>query len=393
MAALTGAGSGTVAGGTGSAPASGGGNWWDTILQVATPILSSIAGAALGNDGVNKATDAQNAASQQSLALQRDIFNTNLGLSKPFYQSGVSANQMLDRIYGLTPQNVSFPSGLSGSNAFSSGGLSANLGAGQPVAGHTGGGGPNAFAQAAGNIAGTYFGGPVGGTIGSMLGGLIRNGGDNWTTIATQAPGGFDYGAYMQQPDLAAEWAKPDTQALFGGNSDAYANWHYNQFGKNEGRTLNPTASQDQTPQGNGQAGNSFSAGASTDPLQAFWNSPDGQLAKNQFLTIDNPAIKGAFATAGKSLSGAQQKALADRGAAMGGNAFNNYRGGLERMAGYGSAASSNAQNAGNSFANSASNIMQNTGLVNANAATQKNANWGNAFDATYKTASNKGWI
>jgi hypothetical protein len=233
---------------------------------------------------------------------------------------------------------------------------------------------------------------------------MFRNGGDNWTTVATQAPGGFDYGTYMQQPDLAAEWAKPDIKALFGGNQDAYANWHFNQFGKGEGRTLNATTGgQDKStmPVGGaelaGQSGNGFSTSGASDPMQMFWNSPDGQLAKNQFLTTDSPAIKGAFATAGKSLSGAQQKALADRGAASAGNAFNNYRSGLQTMAGMGPSASSNAQAAGTNYANNASLTMQNNGIANANAATQKNANWGNAFNnaasGTYDYAKGQKWI
>lgn len=374
--------------------------FWDAILTVGTQVLGNVVSSSIANDGVNKSTDAANAANAQSLALQRDIFNTNLGLSKPFYQGSGNAFNLLSNIYGLPAQNFSFPSsGVGGSS--SGGGLSPNLGAGQPVAGHTGGGGSNPFAQVAGGIAGNIFGGPIGGSIGNALGGLIRDGGDNWTTVATQAPAGFDYTTYLQQPDLAAEWAKPDIKALFGNNPDAYANWHYNQFGKGEGRTLNATASQGQTPTGGtqtaGQSGNAFSTSGTSDPLQLFWNSPDGQLAKNQFLTIDNPAIKGAFATAGKSLSGAQQKALADRGAAMGGNAFNNYRSGLQTMAGMGPSASGQAQAQGNAFATNAGNIMQNTGAVNAKAALQTNANWGNAFNnvasGAYDYAKGQKWI
>lgn len=378
-------------------------DWWSDILNIGAQVLGNVVSGSIANNGVKDAASAQTAANEQSIALQRDIFNTNLGLSKPFYQGSGNAFNLLSNIYGLPAQNFSFPSSPIGGSS-SGGGLSQNLGAGQPVAGHTGGGGSNPFAQVAGGIAGNIFGGPIGGAVGNALGGLIRDGGDNWTTVATQAPAGFDYGAYLQQPDLAAEWAKPDIKALFGNNPDAYANWHYNQFGKTEGRTLNPTTPTDTGTgtstggtQTTGQTGNAFSTTGTSDPLQLFWNSPDGQLAKNQFLTIDNPAIKGAFATAGKSLSGAQQKALADRGAAMGGNAFNNYRGGLERMAGYGTSASSNAQQAGTSFANNASATIQNTGMVNANAATARNANWGNAFNnaagGVYDYAKGQKWI
>lgn len=376
--------------------------FWDAILNVGAQVIGNVVSGSIANDGVNKASDAATAANTQSLALQRDIFNTNLGLSKPFYQGSGNAFNLLSNIYGLPAQNFSFPSsGVGG--ASSGGGLSPNLGAGQPVAGHTGGGGSNPFAQVAGGIAGNIFGGPIGGAVGNALGGLIRDGGDNWTTVATQAPAGFDYATYLQQPDLAAEWAKPDIKALFGNNPDAYANWHYNQFGKTEGRTLNPTTPTDTATGGTpttgttGTGGNAFSTTGTSDPLQLFWNSPDGQLAKNQFLTIDSPAIKGAFATAGKSISGAQQKALADRGAAMGGNAFNNYRSGIQQLAGIGPSVSGQAQAQGNAFATNAGSIMQNTGAINANAATARNANWGNAFNnaagGVYDYAKGQKWI
>lgn len=386
--------------------------FWDAILTVGTQVLGNVVSSSIANDGVNKASDAATAANAQSLALQRDIFNTNLNLSKPFYQGSGNAFNLLSNIYGLPAQNFSFPGAAGGG---SSGGLSANLGAGQPVAGHTGGGGSNGFAQAAGGIAGSFFG-PIGSSIGSALGGLVQNGGDNWQTVATQAPAGYDYEAYMQSPGLKEEWAKPDIQALFGGNRDAYAYWHANGGNLNgkqswapnmeyltEVTSKNPQFAGDKTtmPVGGaqlaGQSGNAFSATGTSDPLQLFWNSPDGQLAKNQFLTIDNPAIKGAFATAGKSLSGAQQKALADRGAAMGGNAFNNYRSGLQTMAGMGPSASGQAQAQGNAFATNAGNIMQNTGAVNAKAALQTNANWGNAFNnvasGAYDYAKGQKWI
>lgn len=221
---------------------------------------------------------------------------------------------------------------------------------------------------------------------------MFRDGGDNWITIATGAPQGFDYAAYMQAPDVAAEWAKPDVQSLFGGNQDAYANWHYNKFGKGEGRTLNPTSSS-----GTGAGAASGASTTTQDPLQLFWDSPDGKLATNQFLTIDNPAIKGAFATAGKSLSGAQQIALSDRGAALSDNAFNSHRGGLERMAGYGTEASGQAQNAGNAFANNVTPTIQTNGVIARNAAQTKNNNWTNAFKnaatGVYDYAKGAGWV
>lgn len=382
--------------------------WWQDLITAGIQVLGSAGAASIANKGSKDAANASNAASDKQIQLARDIYNSNYGLSLPFYKGSLNAFNLLSGMYGLPAQNFSAPqsSNAFGSNLSSNGStLLSNLGAGQPVAGHTGGGGSNPFASIAGNVAGNFLGGPIGGAIGSTLGGLVRNGGDNWTTVATQAPGGFDYATYLKQPDLAAEWAKPDVQALFGGNPDAYANWHYNTFGQKEGRTLNPltsdagTAATGATTQPVGTATEATPATSTTgssDPLNLFWQSPYGQLAKNQFLTIDNPAIKGAYATQGKALSGAQQKALADRGAAMGSNAFGNYVGGLQQMAGVGQSATNSMQSAGNSFQNTATNAFQNIGNTNAAAATARNNNWANAFangaQGVYDTGKGAGW-
>ena len=393
--------SGTAVSGSGGASS----GWWEPILEIGANILGNVASAGLANDGVNKQRDAYQAATDKQLGLSRDIFNTNLQLSKPFYQGAGNAFNLLSNIYGLPAQNFSFPGMVTGGGYGNGASAANNWGAGQPVQGHTGGGGPNAFTSAIGSAAGNFFGGPIGGAIGGALGGMIRNGGDNWTTLATGAPEGFDYTSYMNQPDLQAEWSKPDVQSLFNGNRDAYAYWHYNKFGKGENRQLTPTEGYtlgtDGMPTRGGDAGGSGAGAGGTnafgDPLQLFWASPDGQLAKNQFLTVDSPAIKGAFATSGKAISGAQQKALADRGAAMGANAFGNYRGGLERMAGMGTSASSQAQTAATNYGTMAGNAFATMGDVNANAAKDRNANWTNAFknsvSGSYDYARGQGWL
>ena len=384
--------------GKSAAPATSGSGWWEPILNIGANILGNVAGAALANDGIDDQNDAVRDANNASIALNRDVFNTNLALAKPFYQGSGNAFNMLANIYGMPAQDFSFPTVSNSGGSYGANGASAanNWGAGQPVAGHSGGGGPNAFTGAAGAVAGNMFGGPIGGLIGSTIGGLFRNGGDNWKTIATGAPEGYDYDAYWAaNPDLAADpkgWSKPDVQALFGGNRNAYIHWFAN---KSPDRApLQKVAA----PAGGGAgAGSGAAQQPLGDPLELFWNSPDGKLATNQFLTIDNPAIKGAFATAGKLNSGAQLKALADRGQAMAGNAFNGYRGGLERMAGYGQTATSQAQNAGNAFANNVSPTIQNNGVAAGQAAAARNNNWVNAFKnsttGVYDYAKGAGWL
>lgn len=373
------------------APTTAGSGWWEPIIEVGASVL----GAVMDNNGVNAATKAATGANNEAIALNRDVFNTNLQLSKPFYQGSGNAFNLLSNISGMPAQDFSFPSAISGGGYGSNGASAANnWGAGQPVQGHSGGGGANAFTGAAGAAIGNVFGGPIGGAIGGALGGMFRNGGDNWQTIATGAPSGYDYDAYFAtDPGLAQEWNKPDVQSLFNGNRDAYLYWHsQGGGGKWAPRELSKTAASGDASQVAGSTSPIMG-----DPLKMFWDSPDGKLATNQFLTIDNPAIKGAFATAGKSISGAQQIALSDRGAALSGNAFNNYRGGVERLAGFGTTASGQAQNAGNSFANNVTPTMQTNGVIAGGAAQAKNNNWTNAFKnaatGVYDYAKGAGWV
>lgn len=405
-----------------SSGASGGGStgsWWDPIINIGAQVLGGVAGATIANQGANAQADATREASAQSVALNRDIFNTNLALSKPFYQGSGNAFNMLSRIYGMPTQNFSWPA--NGSNVSTSGTpLSWNLGAGQPVAGHSNVNGTGSILTSGlGSAAGYMIGGPVGGIIGGTLGALVRPSGDNWQTVATQAPAGYNYDAYMKGSGLDAEWAKPDVQALFNGNRDAYAYWHANGGVLNgkqswapamnylqeltdkvpmpgsDKTTLPVGSAQQETATGTG--GGTSNAFMSEDPLQLFWNSPHGQLAKNQFLTIDNPAIKGAYATQGKAVSGAQQKALADRGAALGGNAFGNYVSGISQMAGLGPTVTSQAQSSGNAFANNAGTAIQNAGIAAGNASATRNNNWANAFNnvaaGAYQYGKDANWF
>jgi hypothetical protein len=48
-----------------------------------------------------------------------------------------------------------------------------------------------------------------------------------------------DFSTYLSQnPDLMAEFNKPGVQQMFGGDPAAYAQWHYENFGREEGRQL-----------------------------------------------------------------------------------------------------------------------------------------------------------
>jgi hypothetical protein len=294
------------------------------------------------------------------------------GLASPGYMTGGAASNKLAALFGIAPQDyqAAYGGGFSGGGMSGGSQMLPNLGAGQPVQGRSGGGGSNAAAGAVGSIAGTFLGGPLGSAVGGALGGMIRDGGDNWKTVATQAPGGFDYAAYMQQPDLQAEWAKPDIKALFGGNQDAYANWHFNQFGKNEGRTLAPMGGEKTNmPVGDAQmAGQSGGAmGGPSNPLAEFYASPYAKLA----TTISDgqfDQIKGNLGAAGKSISGAAEGRYAKTLAGNTYGAFGDYTNQLANLAGMGQTSSQLASNAAGNYGVNAGNAMMKAGDARANA-------------------------
>jgi len=329
---------------------------WEIII----PAFASLAGGYLQGQGGQAAAGAQQDAANATTALQKQIYLDQRGLASPGYMTGGAASNKLAALFGIAPQN--YEAAFGGAMNSSGGLTSANLGAGQKVAGHTGGGGNN---TAAGYL--------LGGAPGAMIGSMIRNGGDQWKTVATEAPGGFNYAAYMQQPDLQAEWAKPDIKALFGGNQDAYANWHYNQFGKNEGRTLASTTDTKGTmPTGGAQQ----VQGGASNPLAEFYASPYAKLA----TTINDQQfdqIKGNLGAAGKSISGAAEGRYAKTLAGNTYGAFGDYTNRLADLAGMNQTSSQLASNAAGNYGVNAGNAMMQAGNAKANALTSAYKGYG----------------
>lgn len=379
--------------------------WWNDLLQVGASIAGPALAASIANQGADNAADAQISANREATNLQRDIYQDRTARSEPWRQSGFNALNFQNQWLGL-PQVSQTPAGGGFGFSGSSNALSPNLGAGQPVAGHSGGG-PNPLASslgsAIGGAAGSFLG-PLGSIAGNALGGAVggmfrQSGpkGDNWTTLATQAPGGFDYASYMQSnPDLQAEWSKPDVQSLFGGNPDAYANWHYNRFGKGEGRTLNPLNTQSNQPVGGTQLAGQSGA-AQPDLWSTIKANPLYTAATQGFLGIDKPQVAGAFSQAGQALSGAAQKALFDRGTARSYNALGDIFNQYGAMSGTGQTTAGQQNQYAGQFGTNAGNIMMNSGQIAGQAAQNKNANWataaGNALGGVYDYGKTKGWF
>jgi len=393
---------------------------WDQVFKFlgdnAGPLINAgaaLAGGALSGQGASAAGNAQAGAANAATELNKQIYNDQRGLSAPGYLTGGAATNKLAAMYGIAPQN--YQAALNGGgNALASGnGLLPNLGAGQPVAGHTGGGGSNQAAQLAGSIAGNFLPIPipgVGSAIGSAIGGLIRDGGDNWQTVATQAPAGYDYEAYMQSPGLKEEWAKPDIQALFGGNRDAYAYWHANggtlggkqSWAPNmeyltEVTSKNPNFAGNKTnmPVGGSEqmSGGTTQGGTQTayDPMADFTGSMENRLA-TQMSDVGFGKIKGQLGAAGKAISGAGEKRYANEFIKNRYGAFGDYKNGLQSIAGMNQTATNALNSAGSTYASNAGNSMMNAGIAKGNALSGAYKSYGDGVAGALGELKNVKW-
>jgi hypothetical protein len=346
---------------------------WDQIAKFAidnAPALinagASLAGGYMQGQGGQASAKAQQDAANQTTALQRQIYMDQRGLASPGYMTGGAASNKLAALFGIAPQDYQAAYGGGGMNMQGGSQMLPNLGAGQPVQGYSGGGGSNAAAGAVGSIAGTFLGGPLGSAVGGALGGMIRDGGDNWKTVQTQAPGGFDYDAYMQSPGLQEEWAKPQIKALFGNNRDAYADWHAKGGGGAWAATPLKALGGDTKgtmPTGGAQQ----MQGGASNPLAEFYASPYAKLA----TTINDQQfdqIKGNLGAAGKSISGAAEGRYAKTLAGNTYGAFGDYTNRLADLAGMNQTSSQLASNAAGNYGVNAGNAMMKAGDARANA-------------------------
>lgn len=354
----------------GGKPASSSGGWTD-IIPLLIDAGGSLAGGYLAGKGGEEAAKAQGDAAQQVADLQRQVYYDTRALARPGYMTGGAATNLLGAQFGIAPQdyNAAYSGGGAAGGGMSDGSMALpNFGAGQPVRGHSGGGGGNALAAGLGSAAGTVFGGPIGGAIGGAIGGMFRGGGDNWTTIATQAPGGYDYDAYFAtDPGLAKEWGKADVRSLFGGNRDAYLNWHANGGGGAWDKSELPKLASAQPATGGTTTGGT-GANALADPMAGFMSSPYGKIATSGFRGVDVPEINGAYARGGKVLSGAQSIALDERGKARLGGAYTDYTNGLRSLADQNQVASSQTGSAASTYGANAGNAITAAGDAKANA-------------------------
>jgi len=342
----------------------------------AAPIASAIAGsAAVGagasiygaskqSDAAKKAAAAQKQASDQSLALQKEIYYDQRGLQQPYYQAG------LQGLYG--------ESGV------------------MDLLGKGGGGGrqPNALApqqQTGGQpnyASGTYGQAPIGQAA--------PQSGNNWQGYLDANP---DVKSYFQSNQAAL--------SKFGGDMNKAAEYHYNTYGKNEGRQVpqyQPQANalaqttgqvgpavqvgQDGASQqgpsgtpaletgpsvqvgvdGASQQGPSGTPALETGPTEGPMTQSLRQTPGYQFMQDEGRrAIENSFASRGKLLSGSAMTALQDRSMGVADQSYQQSVNNNFNLANLGMGAAAQMQGAGQNYANGASNALMNAGNAQAN--------------------------
>lgn len=171
-----------------------------------------------------------------------------------------------------------------------------------------------------------------------------------------------DYAAYVQSnPDIMAEWQGGRT----GMDMAGYGQYHWNNYGQNEGRALGqPNAlSSVQTTQPSAQ-----------DAFQTYQNSTGYQFRLNQGMN----ALASNYRARGVSQSGAADKALLKYGQDYGSNEFGNYLGQLSNQQAVGLSAANALAGVGTNYAGMVGANNQNAADATANAAIAKaNANNG----------------
>ncbi|CAB5222559.1 hypothetical protein UFOVP368_16 [uncultured Caudovirales phage] len=286
-------------------------------------VTALAAGALVGGSLLSSKSANKNAARVQETsqnntdannALARDIYGQNKQILSPFVQRGNVAGNQINALLGLGggPQN--------------------NMGSAQIT--------PNALSQ---------FEGQYSGNAGSPYG-LGDNGGMNF------GAGNNMGSAYLQaNPDVAAEFGRVGAQ--FGNDPNAFAQFHYNTYGMNEGRAM-PGATmgaQQQTPQSAQDAAN---AG-----FDIFKNSTGYKFRLGEGLD----AVGSAYAGIGGLQSGAAMRGINEYGQNFASNEFGNYLNALGGQQAVGAGAGSALAGVGQNFAgtvignnnNNAQNQMQ----------------------------------
>jgi hypothetical protein len=182
-----------------------------------------------------------------------------------------------------------------------------------------------------------------------------------------------DFAAYVRNnPDLAAEFSKPQVAAQFGGDPAAYGRWHSQNFA-GEGRAM-PTS-------GMGQQGapdpTATPAETQEQAWAAFEASPWGKIGTMEANNARDAFIASAGAQ-GSSLSGRTARGMAEVSEEAKLRNFGGYYGALGDVTNRGYQADTGIASGGQTFANNATNIAMQGGQNAANLAIAKGQNQAN---------------
>lgn len=110
---------GASTGGFGSSAAGGGNVDWGDIIKFGTDVALPLYQASQTQKAIKSGTAAQTQAANSMLGLQRQMFEKQLELSKPWYESGSRALAEQERLLGLSPAGQGTPGYGSLSRPFS----------------------------------------------------------------------------------------------------------------------------------------------------------------------------------------------------------------------------------------------------------------------------------
>ena len=312
-------------------------------------------GAKKSSDAAKTAAAAQTDAAEKQVDLSREIYYDQRGLQQPYYQAG------LQGMYG--------DSGL------------------MNLLGHT----------------------TPGGTTQAPANQNVFASGSYGTGQISQPQSGPDWGAYLQaNPDVAQYYQNnPKSLQQFGGDINKAAEYHYNTFGRSEGRELPQYETQNvfsqpqtqqavETPQKTtvtDQSGTDSGLGSMTETLR---QTPGYQFMQDEATK----SLENSFASRGKLLSGAAMSALQDRSMGLADQTYQQSVNNNFNLANIGMGSAAQMQSAGNVFANSANTAYGNMGTAAANSAYGQASAWNSGMQGVYDSAmgglgaygSYKGW-
>lgn len=343
------------------------------IWGAAIAAAGAIGGGLLASRGAGRAADASAAGSQAAIDEQRRQFDIVMGLQAPFQATGVGANNMLARLYGLPTAQAGAPS---------SGGGFTPGGGGAP-----GGGMSSSGALLRGvDPLGLYSGGSVNARrLLDPFGLSGGGGGDTGRFNAGPRPEGHtgsrfrpsDVVSRLQQGMSIEDIAKAGWLSTMEGDPS--------DIGDKEIRYLHEsglTPEQIAMLQGRGTApgGAPGTDGGVTTPsgpdMSVFFASPDYEFRRGE----GTRGIENSFSARGGAKSGNALRALAEFNSGLASGEYGDFVNRLLTMSGRGQTSATNTGNAALQTGSNVGNALVNMGNARASGIEDQTNAWGDAL-------------